>query len=208
MLVCMDGETIMNNSFIMKSVARNSTPREIVDTVCSTVGLQQGRVSDDLKNTRLPRGKVLFGMPRDFLRPIAYDNNGTFWIESDKLYLDKFTDVPTSQAIVLTPDSGLIGYPTQVDNGVEIKCLLNPRIKLNGLVKIDNSAVRLKQVQVGQLVTPLDIDGEYQAISINHVGDTRGNDWYTTVIGVNREGTGSIPLLMNDRYTNPLGGGG
>jgi hypothetical protein len=204
LLVCMDGEILMNNKFVFKSLAQNSSPRDIVDAVCTEAGIEQGRISGDLNKTKLPRGKVLFGQPRDILRPLAYDNNGTFWIESDKLFLDKFTDVPKDAAIVLTPKTGLIGYPTQTDKGVEIKCLLDPRMKLKGLVKIDNSEVRLYQASVGALITPLDKDGEYQIIQLTHSGDTRGDEWYTSMICVNREGYGVIPLLMIDVQTRPL----
>lgn len=210
-LVCLDGDEYLNYGLVMQTIKQfSSTPRDFVNILAekSNYPVKTEKISNNLENKKLPRGKVFFGQPRDYLRDIAYENNGIFWIENNKLNLIKITDVLEDEAIVLTPETGLIGYPTQVDKGVQLRCLLDPRIKLNVLVKIDNSAVRRIKGQRGSLITPLDQDGEYHVIKITHIGDTRGNDWYTDVMAVNRAGVGAVAMLLDNPKQSPLGGGG
>ena len=209
-LVCLDGEDFLNQGHISISLAPQSGPREVIKAVTEKCNhpVEVSKISSSLEEKRLPRGKVIFGQPRDYLRDISYENNGVFWVEDNKVNLVKMTDPVEDEAIILTPQTGLIGYPTQTNEGVQIRCLLNPRIKLQGLVKIDNSAVRLFKVSIGSVFTPLDKDGEYQVIKLSHIGDTRGNDWYTDMIAVNREGLGAIPMLLENPKQSPSGGGG
>jgi hypothetical protein len=47
----------------------------------------------------------------------------------------------TGEAVVLSPKTGLVGLPEVTPQGIQAKCLLNPRIVLGGLVKIDNSVL-------------------------------------------------------------------
>jgi hypothetical protein len=113
--------------------------------------------------------------------------------------------LPT-EAIVLTSETGLLDPPMVDDKGVRTKCLLNPRIAINGKVQIDNNEVRLKikkqreakpgahrkspAKKRGELAR-LDPDGVYKTIKLKHKGDTRGDDWFTeaTNIGLDK----SIP---------------
>ena len=208
-IACLDSQTFLNQNFVAVSLAANSTPRQIVHAVNSQSNspIEVGKISDDLKETKLPRGKVLFGMPRDYLRDIAYDNNTTFYTENNKLYLEKLTDIKADEAINLTAQTGLIGYPQQTNDGVEFKCLLHPGIKIRGYCKIDNSQVRLAHAQRGQRFSPLDLDGEYQVMRMVHSGDTRGDEWYTSVTGISRLGKGFIPFLMEYGNQNPYGSG-
>jgi hypothetical protein len=205
--VAEDGQDFINQGFVTVSKAANSTPRQIIDAVAGQANypVQVARVTENLSTQALPRGKVIFGKPKDYLRTIAYENNANFYIEDNQVYLIRSSDIPSGSEVVLTPKTGLIGYPQQVNNGVEIKCLLNPKIKLETIVKIDNSSIRLMKAQRGQLITPLDADGLYQVIKVIHTGDTRGDEWYTTVTGVSTLGAGMIPLLLENQQQTPLG---
>ena len=49
--------------------------------------------------------------------------------------------MPDGEIFDLGPDSGLIGTPTQNDVGISGECLLNPNIKLNSLVHINNKKI-------------------------------------------------------------------
>ena len=207
-LVCLDGEGFLHQGHIAVSLAPSSSPRQIVQTLAdkSNHPIKIEKVSDNLQKTKLPRGKVLFGQPRDYLKSIAFENNGTFWVEDNKLKLEKMVDPVETEAIEMTPQTGLIGYPNMTNQGVELKCLLDPRVKLRGLIKINNESVRLQKIAIGSPIVPLDKDGEYQVIKITHSGDTRGNDWYTSILAVNRAGMGAIPTLLENGKQSPFGG--
>ena len=209
-IVCMDGEFFLNQGWVMLSMAPNSTPRKVVETIAekSKFKVPVGKISDNLDKSKLPRGKVLFGQPRDYLRDISYNNNGTFYVEDGQLYLNTAKDVPSGSVIEISAKTGLIGYPTQTQDGVTFKCLLNPKIKSNVVCKLNNEDIIPVQVTArGQLFTPLDFAGEYLVTKHTHSGDTRGQEWYTTVVAVGVAGGGKLQMLMENKIS-PNGGGG
>lgn len=209
-IVCLDGENLLNQNFLVLTLAPYSTPRKVVESIAanSKFKIPIGKISDKLENSKLPRGKVLFGQPRDYLRDISYNNNGTFYIEDGQLYLNTPNDVPAGSVLELSPKTGLIGYPAQTQDGVTFKCLLTPKIKSDIVVKLDNETIiPLRATARGQMFTPLDFAGEYRVIRHIHSGDTRGQEWYTTVTAVGVAGGGKISMLLEGKKS-PLGGGG
>ncbi|MDR7865787.1 MAG: hypothetical protein RIN56_03160 [Sporomusaceae bacterium] len=205
-LVCLDGDSFLNNNIVKMTVNAGLNQRQIVDQIATkaVTPTEIGRISPDLKTQNLPRGKVFFGMPKDYLRDIARDNNANFWVEDGQVYIAKATDTPPGEALVLTPKTGLVGVPQQTFDGVTFKCLLNPAIKLMTMVQIDNSLIRMQKKRLGQIPVPLDDDGQYQAYKVIHYGDTRGNEWYTEVDGVSRYGA-AAPLMLANKIQSPNG---
>ena len=65
--------------------------------------------------------------------------------------------------IVISPSSGLIGSPKEKggDEGIEFTCLLIPKIKPGGLVRIQSKS----------------INDYFRVDSVVYKGDTYGNDW-------------------------------
>ncbi len=55
--------------------------------------------------------------------------------------LQKLQILITDEALILTPQNGLIGYPQQIQYGVSFRCLLNPKINFNFrmIIKIHTS---------------------------------------------------------------------
>jgi hypothetical protein len=74
-------------------------------------------------------------------------------------------------------------------------------IKLNTFVHVDSDLVKVNQVQIGQLQQPLDSAGLYRVISLNHIGDTRGNDWVTELDTVTQ--SGKLPSMITNGGSNP-----
>ena len=81
----------------------------------------------------------------------------------------------------------------------------NPAVKLGTMIQIKNSEMNEYVAKPGQVTTPMDEDWIYQAIEVVHTGDTRGNEWYTSVTGISRYGTGSLAALMSNAAQNPNG---
>lgn len=202
-LVCLDGDSFLNNNILKSTLSAGVNQRQIVEHVTSqaTKTTEVARVSPELSTQKLPRGKVFFGRPRDYLNDIARDNGANFWVDDGQVYIAKPTDVPINEAIVLTPKTGLIGTPQQTQEGVSLKCLLNPAVRLMSMIKIDNSYIREAKFRIGQIPSMLDQDGQYQVYKLRHVGDTRGDEWYTEIDAIGR--SGKIPLMMMSAMQNP-----
>lgn len=202
-LVCLDGDSFLSDNFVAFSLNKGQNPRKIIESIASksNVTTEIGRISPDLPSQTYPRGKVMFGDPKKYIRTIAKGNNCDFFIDNGKIHVERATDTAPGEALVLTPQTGLIGTPQQTQEGIEFKCLLNPKIQLKSMVKLDNSYIRQQQFEIGQCPMILDEDGQYQAYKVTHKGDNRGTDWYTQVVGISRYG--KVPLLLGSAGQSP-----
>lgn len=189
-LNCLDGDGFLNGGVVNFSISKGQTHVDVSKALLSkaTISTTFNAMSQSLGNTSLIRGKVCFGLSKDYLRQIAISNNASIYLEDGKVNIIQAKDLPKDEIINLDPTSGLLGVPAQTEYGVSFKCMLNARIKINSLVHINNTLVHDMQSQIGQVVRPLDNDGIYRIIKINHVGDTRGDDWYTACESVSQAG--------------------
>lgn len=201
-LIAADGDSAYNFAVVNKTLAAGSTPSQHLSTISEATapyGVTAAPDQPPLAENKLPRGKVMFGMARDFMRKLADTQNATWSIQESKLQLNLQTAYLPGNPVVLTSASGLIGFPEETLNGLNIKCLLNPGIRIGTTVKIDNANIQqfhldvtiqsdLQQTFLNQMKND---DGLYKVLVAEHYGDTRGNEFYSKLIciGVN----GSIP---------------
>lgn len=103
-------------------------------------GVTQG-ITGDMPNTVFPRGRVVFKSSRDVMDNIAKQCNATWQLVDGQVQMvpeDKYIH----EAIVLSADTGLIGMPQQtMGAGVNVRCLINPNIRINGLIQLDQASV-------------------------------------------------------------------
>lgn len=210
-LHCLDGMGIFDNNIVNYTFQAGSNQRGHIQSIANQAKtpFQIGIVSDNINTQPLARGKTFFGSPEGYLRAIAKDNNAQVFIQDNVLHVPKLSDgvvLPQSEAIKVTPETGLIGVPQVTTNGVQFKTLLNPMIKIvnpSMLVYLDplSTTIRQQLVRIGQYFTVLDKDGYYQVGSLRHYGDTRANDWYTEVVGINSNGV--LPILVQTAQQTP-----
>ncbi|MDY6148962.1 MAG: hypothetical protein SPI35_08110 [Porphyromonas sp.] len=206
-LLCVDGDNILNANFVAKTLNKGVNQRQILDAVCekSTTKIPTNNITQGLSGQKLPRGKVIFGEPKDYISSIARGNGASYWVEDGKLNMTKLTDELKDEAIIQTPATGLVGMPTQTQYGANFKLLLNPAVHMWSLVQLKNSEIAEIQATPGQMQAPLDDEWIYQVIELTHTGDTRGNDWHTDCVAVSRYGRGVLPALMANNAQNPNG---
>lgn len=200
---------VMNSTLDGASVDQAAMHAEIMKAF-DPYGVVAGAVPE-FAGPALPRGRVYYGMARDHLRTLA-DSAGTSWHVAD----GQINMVPNYSTLggdieVLTSITGMVGLPRQTINGVEIRSLLNPRLKHGRQIKIDNASVQqqafnvayqpgqsnasFKQDGTGADVvqtTALDADGNYKVYSVTMTGDTRGQDWYSDLVCVAIDGTAPL----------------
>lgn len=199
----LDGDKFLNFGFANFSLVRGQSLRNVTDQVTNNAKnpAQLGDIASSLSQSKLTRGKAVFGLAKDVLRQIAQSHSATFYVDNGKVNIIKADDIPRGEIIELSPKTGLIDTPSQTEYGVNGKCLLNPRIKLNSIIHIDNSLVRAQKVELNKVVRTLDADGLYRVTKIIHKGDTRGNDWYTEFETVSQ--AGNIPSMLGNASMNP-----
>lgn len=163
-IIALDSDRAINFDIVNFSISRGQTMRGVIDHI-ATAGnpINLGSISETLSDQRLTRGKVLFGKASDYLRQIAKSNDLHYYMDSGSLNLINLNELPEDEIIELSPQSGLIETPGQTDFGICGKALLNPQLKLNSLIHIDNSLVRLKAI---------DLNGTTGAVLGGNVGSS------------------------------------
>lgn len=213
-LVAATGDRAKQYAVVNVSVAKGATQREIFDQVAASMrakGVDVKDISVPFMDTRLPRGKVLFRMASDAMNGIADTNNFDWGYGTEGLVAipkDPTYD-PNERVVVLNPETGMIGRPMLDEDGLSLQALLNPHLEIGSLIQIDNASVQRNSydttvsegaVTKNMAVTDdfLSADGIYRVISREHVGDTRGNDWYTNliVVGVSSAGQPIAPTVF------------
>lgn len=151
-----------------------------------------------------PRGNTVFGKTGKYLHQIADDQFMTTWRDGSKAYISEISDgkTPIKPDLVYSPPfppnatpSGLpsgttksiIGTPRQTPFGVVFTVLLDPRlvVRLPPLVvQLVRTLITQIVVQPGQTVaSPMSANLSFLVAQVRHIGDSRGNEWYTEVIG-------------------------
>ena len=140
----------------------------------------------ELYQNKAVRGKALFGAVRDHMHDFSVSTVTEWAINMGKMDVVPVGGILPDEAFLLTPDTGLIGMPTQSVDGIHVRALLNPCFRAGAQVKLQNSSIVMAQINPAYAdVTynaPIDLDGAYKIYSVSHTGDTRGNDYYTDMI--------------------------
>jgi hypothetical protein len=140
-----DGRTI-NDATIATSFPKDSTKADIYKK------LQEERLALDKTEKvgttdykqwqdKIQRMRVLAGHVRNYERQLHQEDDMHGWTENGEYVTILKTAYLDSEAVVLSPKTGLVGQPEVTPQGIQIKCLLNPRLKLGGLVKLDTNII-------------------------------------------------------------------
>lgn len=207
-ILAADGDQGRGHAVVNKTFPPGSTPKDHFNAAIqalSKFGISQGFIgqSVDLSTPSYPRSVTLFGMAHEVLKRIARLKGAQVSYQQGKVHMVTPTD-SNGGAIELNSKTGLIGMPTLQIGGVIARSLINPQIKVNGQVHIDQSLVQglLPGLQstgeaepsgTAQLASGLSpsqmsqaaiaADGIYRVFKIDYTGDTRGNPWYMDIEG-------------------------
>jgi hypothetical protein len=193
-LICLDTSRFIAYGFVGTTLVAGQSARDALDDIAKKSTVQAPVNGNPQLQTVYPRGKVMFGMSKDYLSQIAAGENMSYYNENGEICLMSPKALEDDEIISLSPESGLIGFPEQLELGIKFKCLINPQIRIGKLVHIDNQIISGYKYSVGDPVRSLDYNGIYRIISCKYVGDTRGNDWYQEIEAVTQAGT--LPSLM------------
>lgn len=143
------------------------------------------------KDQKMYRGVVRHGMSVDEMREATDRDNLSWSVQDGKMVLVENGSYVPGQVIDLNASTGLIGHPEITDNGISVTSLLNPAVRVRGLVKLNNDAINWTGAPGGgpsvywpdlshvNVFNMLSSDGLYIILVKTHEGDTRGLPWYT-----------------------------
>lgn len=212
-----DGDSAYNFAISAVSIAAGTPQTDQIGAVLQGMaqyGISKGYLPE-LKGNPLPRGKAVFGMTRDELRKLAKNTSTSWSIQDGKVNFVPLTAYMPGEIPVLTSQTGVIGLPEQTQDGIKIRCLLNPNIKIGQVVQLDNASIQryrynlaLNQ-QAQNLMTEqgnkLNNDGYYYVMVADHSGDTRGNPWFTDLLCLAVDATVPVSYINRQGVNNDIG---
>ena len=193
-----DGDKDFRKTTVNFTLAKGSSTAQLLDQVVQKFQTTKKGYAV-VKDRKRLRGRVVSGSARNVLDDIATEADARWSIQDGLLEIVPVDSTLPTEAIVLRSDTGLLGAPEIDDKGIKATCLLNPRIRVNGKVWLDNNTLKAKIAKEletkpgakkvktkkhrGELAR-LDPDGVYKVYKLEHEGDTRSNTWTTQVFCV------------------------
>ena len=187
-ILAADGDMAYNYAVVNTTLAAGARQADQVKAAQQSMapyGVSSG-YTPALGDQQLPRGKVMYGMARDYMRDSAETTDTSWSIQDGKVQMVPARGYLPGQAVVLTAKTGLIGMPEQTNDGIRAKCLLNPQLRIGARVQIDNKSIIRARVNVSytaiNMIPRVADDGFYRVLIAEHEGDTWGKDWYTNLV--------------------------
>ncbi|HEY4292049.1 MAG TPA: hypothetical protein VGM71_03285 [Luteibacter sp.] len=166
-LECGDGDTAYRGANVSMSIAAGATDQQVFGELAKTMpGVATGSSGFATKRA-LPRGKILSGNTRDHLTALAANHQADWSIQDGQLVMLPAKQVLADEAVLLSESTGMIGSPEATDDGLEVTSLINPDLRIGGLVKVDS------------IVTAY--NGVFKVTTIEYSGDLMGSDWFSKV---------------------------
>ena len=189
----MQGYGIYKNEHIMVNIPKGANIDGRWQTLTQSVRVT-GVSSETTKKKQQKsvRDWVCFGEAKDYFQQTAIDAGGKIGLvessgDSQYTITDFINEISKGPSLEVSPETGLIGTPTTIPLGVSFKTLLDPRLRFTSppqQIQLMNTEVRVTTPQqVGATPLLYKNDGKYKVVRVQHTGDSRGNDWHTTVTG-------------------------
>ncbi|WP_287497784.1 hypothetical protein [Pandoraea sp. CB10b_02] len=209
------GDAWYNNAVISKTFAAGSTVADHILAVTETLpkyGLSVGYIPEFQSNP-LPRGQVFFGMARNAMRNIAQNLGADWSIQDTKFQIVPKDSFIPSEVVEVNSDSGMVGTPTQTQNGVDVLTLLNSNLRVSTLIKLDNDSIQRYQYGLSVADTEsnsnakyfgrLNSSGYYKILTCDHTGDTLGGPWYSSLKCISADLTTAPQFIRNKSVAGP-----
>lgn len=191
-IIAGDGDLWYNFAIVNATLAKGATQGDQV-TAClksgAALGVGAGGNSALFATPKLPRGKTMFGNSRSYMRDAAQTTQNSWSIQDEQIVFVPLKTYLPGTAPQINANTGMIGTPEQTNEGVNVKCLINPKIPVSGRIQLDNSTIQRIRINLTltpgsatNTAAPLASNGVYFVLAIEHCGDTRGIDWYTKLI--------------------------
>lgn len=214
-----------NFGFINRNFGEGATWTDAYREVCHAFGVARDKPSEDLidaakKGVQFTQS-AYYNLGRALARQLAGTVGATWSVQVingvETLVLIPYQGIRPGRALVLDAKSGLIGTPEAQEDGIHVRLLLNPTLAVGASVLI--SADLINQVYTDpqtmlmrprlQASAPAAANGLYRILSVDHVGDTRGQEWYTEIVcfGLDKDVVVADPnLVVDESRQAPVGG--
>jgi len=194
-ILAQSGDKLKQDAIVNQCVPAGTTIDEtgkVLVEESAKNGVDVGEIAE-LSQQKYPRGRVLFGSLEDNLRQVYEENNMILDFSDETLNTIPVIGYTVAPVQILTARTGMIGMPQLTMEGLEVTCLLNPKMKWGGRVQVDMTNLQTEAYDIAYGSQGVDqaqknpkmatnAGGLFLIRSVEHYGDTRGNDWYTKLV--------------------------
>jgi hypothetical protein len=178
---CGDGERAYQYARFGESFKPGVLIKDVILAVARKTGLGIGNLEEALVSQKF-RGNITqfvhgfsdngpaFFVFRSLMKTVGWQ----YSIQHGQIQILKNGKDTISKAVLLTPETGLIGSPTFASPPrkgglpvLKIRSLLQPKIVPGGIVEVHSETA----------------NGQFRVESVDHTGDSYGGDWYSDVEG-------------------------
>lgn len=166
-----DGLIATKDTYVSLSYEGKVNAKTILDDVAGQMGVAV-TYSYNAEFSDIPNGYSFVGMAKDVLSVICKTSNLTWSIQNGVMQIKKPGDVMSQEVFVLSEETGMIGYPKEVNvtadddskkdvEGWDVEFLMNAAIGVDDYVYLKSKIVT----------------GYFRVYSISIEGDTEGTAW-------------------------------
>lgn len=159
---CGDGDKAHRGAAISQTFPTGTPVKDVVTGVYNKmeeydVDKGEWKFPEDIRTLKRPYS-ICGGCVREM--DILGRGNGFYWSIQDGVMEVIPTDGNLPGEVLINARSGMIGSPTITDNGVKVKCLLNPAIRPNRTVKIESEVLEMNSQGSVYRVSKVDFSGD------------------------------------------------
>lgn len=142
--------TELSTTRISQTIPAGKTVKDVIDAVVKQVpNIKKTTAQGEYLSKVLPDGYSMLGSPYSILNELSKTYKIEWTIDANTLYVSdvgKSWELKPDKAYVINQGTGLIGRPysstdevaqNTSSKGITFQCLLNPRIKAGGLIKLE-----------------------------------------------------------------------
>jgi hypothetical protein len=184
-LECGDGEFALKTALLNVSFGPGVKNTQIIDAAVAAI--TQYNVVKGFRETipvkTYQQGFSFSGQARDALKQQLLPVGLEFHIQDGELSIIKPDGTNKELAVLVSQDTGLVGFPTKTALGVEFTCLLNPQLRPGRAVKLESKQFqgafgRQANIGAASLIESGDV---VRVRRVVHEGDTGEGTWLSRV---------------------------
>lgn len=156
-----DGDNAYRNSVWHKGYPPGTTVRQVIDDLVNSFGLPKAIDESAIPDKQYANGFATEGYVRNVLNDICKTNDLEWSIQNEVLQIVSKKISTTFGAVLLTPETGLVGSPTKTGDGVEFDSLLQPGLMPGRNVKLESRYIK----------------GLFKVRKVTHTGDSHDGDF-------------------------------
>lgn len=163
-----------------RTYKEGSDAKLIISQIASDAGLVVNNTINTVKGL-ISGGITLEGSTQSALGDMSSELGLDFSVQNDELFIAGSDGVSDGEAVVVAPDTGLIGYPEITDKGVNLKVQIQSGIFPGKVIKLETTGFIIDSGQSQKKTESREDSGFYVCQQVRFQGNNYGGDFAAVV---------------------------